>query len=431
MALLPALHVIPHVIPSVSPRPIPRALASLLTGALLITLATSCQAQAPDFSAWLEGLRQEATARGVSQGVLDAALGNVQPLPRVLELDRRQPEFTDTFLNYLDRRVTPERVEAGRKLLRTHGPLLNKIARKYGVPPHVLVAFWGLETHYGTVLGSHPVPAALATLAHYPRRAGFFRAQLLDALDILQAGHIEPQAMVGSWAGAMGHLQFMPATFQAHAVDQDGDGRKDLWNSLPDAFASGANYLHALGWKRGDTWGREVRLPVQFDWRQAALGQKKSLAQWPALGVTRADGKSLPRLKKMQGAILLPQGHAGPAFLVYDNFDAILTWNRSVNYALAVGLLADQLVGLPPLRHGLEADNRSIPREDALALQTHLSQLGFYSGPLDGVLGSGTKTAIRAYQHQAGLAADGYPSLTLLEHLRQAGAVPAPPTPGQ
>ncbi|MEW6678102.1 MAG: lytic murein transglycosylase [Pseudomonadota bacterium] len=407
-----------------------------LAWCLLLGLAPACQANTlalppahpvTEFPVWLDGLRQEALARGVSSELLDAALGNAAPIPRVLELDQRQPEFTDTFLNYLDRRVTEERVETGRKLLRQHAALLKQVYRRYGIPPHVLVAFWGLETHYGTVLGSHPVPAALATLAWDTRRAAFFRAQLLDALDILQAGHIAPEAMKGSWAGAMGHLQFMPSTFQAYAVDGDGDGRKDLWNSLPDAFGSGAHYLHKLGWKNGESWGREVHLPEGFDWSQAALGLKKPLAAWRALGVTRADGKPLPRMKKMSGSILLPQGHAGPAFLVYDNFDAILTWNRSVNYALAVGLLADQLVGLPPLRNGRDADNRPIPREEAQALQAQLNQLGLYSGPLDGVLGSGTKAAIRAYQRQAGLPPDGYPSLSLLEHMRQVPVTP--PTP--
>jgi membrane-bound lytic murein transglycosylase B len=337
----------------------------------------------------------------------------------VLELDQRQPEFTDTFLNYLDRRVTDARVDEGRRLLQTHAPLLKRVSRQYGIPANVLVAFWGLETHYGKFLGNYPVPAALATLAHDNRRASFFRTQLLDALDILQAGNVAPEAMVGSWAGAMGHVQFMPSTFRAYAMDGDGDGRKDLWGSLPDAFSSAANYLNELGWRGGEIWGREVRLPRDFDWSLAGPDVKKTVAAWRKLGITRADGKPLQKLGNITGAILLPQGHAGPAFLVYRNFDAILTWNRSINYALAVGHLADRLLGLPPLRNGRDADNRPIPRQDAQALQEALIQLGLDPGKPDGVLGSRTKAAIRGYQRQTGLPVDGHPSMDLLEHLRQ------------
>lgn len=399
---------------------------------MLVILSRGASADPPgDFPAWLEGVRREALARGVDQLILDAALGGVEPIPRVLELDQRQPEFTDTFLNYLDRRVTEQRVEEGRKQLRQHGRLLKRVSRQYGIPAHILVAFWGLETHYGKFLGPYPVPAALATLAYDNRRADFFRRQLLDALDILQAGHIAPQDMKGSWAGAMGHLQFMPSTFKAYAVDTDGDERKDVWNSLPDAFASAANYLNEMGWRSGETWGREVRLPRDFDWSLAGPEVKKTVAAWRALGVSRADGKPLPRLANISGAILLPQGLAGPAFLVYRNFDAILTWNHSVHYALAVGYLSDRLLGLPELRTGRDADNRPIPREDAQDLQEQLIRLGLYSGKADGVLGSGTKAAIRAYQARAGLPVDGHPSMALLEHLRQRATSQAEADPGQ
>jgi len=355
----------------------------------------------------------------VAPAILDAALGRLEPLPRVLELDRRQPEFSDTFLNYLDRRVTEERVAEGRRLLRKHARLLRQVSRQYGIPANVLVAFWGLETHYGQSMGGFPIPAALATLAHDSRRGTFFRSQLLDALDILQAGDITPHAMLGSWAGAMGHMQFMPGTYRRYAVDGDGDGRRDIWHSLADAFASAANYLNELGWRSGEIWGREVRLPEDFDWNLVSPEQRRSVAAWHRLGVTRADGGPLPPLSHISGSILLPQGHAGPAFLVYHNFTTILEWNRSIHYALAVGLLADRLAGLPPLRHGRDADNRPIPRQDALALQRALRQRGLYGGEVDGVLGSGTKAAIRDYQRQSGLVPDGNPSMGLLEHLRQ------------
>ena len=398
---------------------------------LLAALSLEAKAEPTgDFQTWLHGVRQEALGRGVSQPILDAALGGIEPIPKVLELDQRQPEFVDTFLNYLDRRVTPERVEEGRKLMRQHGKLLSRLSRKYDIPANMLVAFWGLETHYGKFLGSHPVPAALATLAYDDRRGEFFRRQLLDALDILQAGHIAPEDMKGSWAGAMGQLQFMPSTFQAYAVDGDGDGRKDLWNTLPDAFASAANYLHQLGWHGGERWGREVRLPRGFDWGLANLNTRKPVSAWRALGVTQANGKALPKAD-ISGAILLPQGHAGPAFLVYRNYDTILIWNRSYNYALAVGHLADRLIGQPELQTGRDADNRPIPREEAQTLQQQLILLGLYPGEADGMLGSRTKAAIRGYQRQAGLPVDGHPSMELLEHLRHTLASVAMPASGQ
>lgn len=422
-----------HPLSLVQEKPIsrrPPPLYRLVCLCLLGALAQAARGEtAPPFQSWLEGVRQEARARGVDQAILDAALGNVEPIPRVLELDQRQPEFTDTFLNYLDRRVTDARVEEGRKLLRQHGRVLQRVSHQYGIPANVLVAFWGLETHYGKFLGPYPVPAALATLAHDNRRAAFFRAQLLDALDILQAGDVAPEAMVGSWAGAMGQVQFMPSTFRAYAVDGDGDGRKDLWGSLADAFASAANYLNELGWRGGERWGREVRLPRDFDWSLAGPEGKKTVDAWRKLGVTQADGRPLAKLGNISGAILLPQGHAGPAFLVYRNFDAILTWNRSIHYALAVGHLSDRILGLPPLRHGRNADNHPIPREDAQAMQEQLIRLGLYTGQTDGVLGSRTKAAIRGYQRQAGLPVDGHPSLDLLEHLRQAVATSATASP--
>lgn len=396
--------------------------------ALLVCLLAALPAragQAGDFTAWLAALRQEALSRGVSAAVLDAALGDIQPLPKILELDQRQPEHQDTFLDYLERRVTPERVEQGRKLLHQHRKLLTRLSRRYHIPPSLLVAFWGLETQYGQDLGNYPVPAALATLAFDTRREGFFRAQLLAALDILQAGHVAPAQMTGSWAGAMGQMQFMPSTFQDYAVDADGDGRKDLWRSLPDAFASAAHYLHRLGWRERERWGREVRLPPRFDWRLAHPDTRKSATAWRALGVRQADGKPLPR-SALQGAIVLPQGHAGPAFLVYRNFSAILDWNRAVNYALAVGHLSDRLLWGRPLRTGAGADQRGLSRDELLELQRLLSQRGFEPGAVDGVPGAQTKTAIRRFQGQAGLPADGYPSLVLLERLRgEAGSPPA------
>jgi membrane-bound lytic murein transglycosylase B len=377
---------------------------------------------APDFSAWLAQFRQEALAQGISPATLDAALGNVQPLPQVLELDRRQPEFIDTFWNYLDKRISPQRLARGQAALIEHKALLDEVQARYGVPASVLVAFWGLETNYGAYLGDFPIPAALATLAFEPRRSAFFRSELLQSLRIIDAGHVAAADMKGSWAGAMGQVQFMPSTYLRHAVDGDGDGRKNLWTSLPDAFHSAAHFLSELGWQPGQLWGREVRLPAGFDWASARLSVKKPVNAWSRLGVTQADGSPLPD-SDLPGAIVLPQGYAGPAFLVYHNFDVIMGWNRSLKYALAVGHLSDRLLGQPALLGGRGADNRPLSREQVMEIQRLLAARGLDAGEADGLPGSQTRLAIRAWQKAAGLPADGYASPGLLEQL-QAAATP-------
>lgn len=417
------------------PRPSTHARLRLQTAALLCALALlAAPAWAaetpPDFQTWLDALRAEALGRGISPGTLDAALGGVQTLPEVIVLDQAQPEFEDSFLDYLDRRLTPQLVADGRRLLRQHARLLAKLQGRYGIPPSILVALWGMESGYGTNLGRFPVPAALTTLAYDPRRGAFFREQLLAALAILEAGHVRAADMKGSWAGAMGQMQFMPSTFLAHAVDADGDGRKDLWHSLPDALSSAANYLHRLGWRKTETWGREVRLPADFDWQLSGPDIEKPLSEWSALGVRQADGSPLPAAR-MSGAILLPQGHRGPAFLVYRNFQSMLAWNRSVRYALAVGLLADNLRGLPGLRNGRDAERMRLSRAETTQMQLRLASLGFDPGEADGVIGYQTRSAIRRFQKAAGMPADGYPSPALLDRLQAFTAPPAQPPEGE
>jgi membrane-bound lytic murein transglycosylase B len=395
-----------------------------LTGTLLLAATFAARAEAPlepGFVAWLEGVHDEARRRGISEQTWQAVLPAMRPIERVLELDQKQPEFVETFWNYLDTRVSDQRIANGEKLLHKHRALLKKIEARYDVPAPVLVAFWGLETHYGKVTGRFPVAGALATLAFDARRTHFFRNELLDALAILEAGHVKPTSMLGSWAGAMGQVQFMPSTFNRYAVDANGDGRKDIWGSLDDAFASAANYLRQSGWQPGQGWGRPVRLPSDFDWHLAGLGLKRPLSTWAALGVRPADGSEWPD-EPIEGTLLLPQGHAGPAFLVYGNFEVMLGWNRSVNYALAVGHLADRLRGENALSLGRDADNRRLTREQAIELQQRLTQLGFKVGETDGVIGSRTRAAIRAYQVSAQLPADGYPSLPLLEKLQAIAA---------
>lgn len=381
--------------------------------------------QTDRFRSWLAEFRREAAARGISQATLDSALADLQPLNQVLELDRRQPEFVDTFWNYLNTRVSPVRVASGRELLGWQQGLLSEVERRYAIPPRFLVALWGLESNYGSHLGQTPIVAALATLAFDTRRADFFRGELLAALRIIDQGHATPATLLGSWAGAMGHMQFIPSTFLRHAVDADGDGRKDLWASLPDAMHSAANYLRKAGWRTAEGWGQEVLLPPGFDLRQATLSNKRSLREWSALGVARADGGPLPDCD-LRGAVILPQGHRGPAFLVQHNFEVILDWNRSVNYALAVGHLADRLLGEPPLRTGAGADNRRLNREQAVQIQRALAALGYDPGAADGVPGSRTRAAIRTFQADQGLPADGHPSVDLLERLQAEAAARVP-----
>jgi membrane-bound lytic murein transglycosylase B len=385
---------------------------------LLLVSSLATAAEDARFQDWLQALRQEAMQQGISRQTVQAALADIQPIERVIELDRRQPEFTQTFLNYLNSRVTPQRIERGRQMLRKHRALLRQVYHKYHIPPRYLVAFWGLETNFGAYLGSFPVVGSLATLAFDERRSDFFRAQLFDALLILDQGHVGVGEMKGSWAGAIGNLQFLPSTFLKYSVDANGDGKKDVWKNLRDVFYSGGNYLQQLGWQPEQLWGREVRLPRDFDWRLARLAEKRSVSQWAAMGVTRADGRPLPKAD-LKGAIVLPQGNAGPAFLVYDNFEVILRWNRSINYGIAVGHLADRLIGLPPLRNGLNVDNRPLSREQVMQLQTALKAKGFYQDETDGIIGSRTRKAIRAYQNKVGLPADGHASWALMEQLQE------------
>lgn len=375
------------------------------------------------FESWLADLRTQALAEGVSQATLDRALAGLAPIERVVELDRRQPEFTLSFWRYLGNAVTETRIARGRALLEQHRDLLRRVEERYGVQPRFLVAFWGLETNFGETFGAFPVVGALATLAWDERRSDFFRQELLTALKVLDVGDISVAEMEGSWAGAMGHLQFMPSTFARYAVDADGDGRRDIWHSLPDVFASAANYLSSLGWKGDETWGREVRLPTGFDLANLSIATwpetVKPLADWAKLGLRRADGGPLP-LADMQAALILPAGSDGPAFLVYDNYRRILQWNRSVLYAVAIGHLADRLIDLPALSVTPPAAETRLSVREVKEMQALLSDLGFAAGEPDGKLGPMTRAAIQAFQRENAMPADAFASPTLLARLRRA-----------
>ena len=318
------------------------AAGAVIVGALLAGGAMAQEDGAESFAEWREGVRSEALGLGISAATFDAAFSGIEQIPRVIELDRSQPEVTITFDQYLERVVPDSRVNQGRELLAKHRALLEPIGREYGVPPRFIVALWGIETSFGNFLGGFPVIGALATLAHDGRRSAYFREELLNALRILEDGHITPDAMVGSWAGAMGQSQFMPSSFVRYAVDRDGDGKRDIWGTHADVFASAANYLAQAGWQAGETWGRQVQLPSGFDRDLTGLKVKKTLAEWQAMGLRRANGADLPHAA-MSGSVVLPGGEGGPAYLVYDNYRTIMRWNRSFYFATSVGLLADRI----------------------------------------------------------------------------------------
>lgn len=369
------------------------------------------------FESWLAAFRQEAAAQGISAATLDAALTGVTPMEKVLELDQRQPEFLQTFADYLDKRVTAARVARGQALLQEHAALLDAVEQKYGVPKSVLVSFWGLETNYGSYLGNHNIPASLATLAFDGRRSDFFRSQLLDALRIIDAGHVQALDMNGSWAGAMGQMQFMPSTYRAYAVDGDDDGRINLWQSVPDAMYSAAHYLKRAGWRTNEPVALEVRLPENFDWRYARMSNRLPVSEWTGRGVTQIDASALP-LVSGTAAIILPQGWQGPAFMVFDNFDVVMKWNRSVSYALAVAQLSRQLEGNSALvrRNG---DSTAVSLAQVKATQQSLNELGLDAGTPDGLIGPRTQMAIRLYQVMHDLPADGYLSPGVVAHIVQ------------
>lgn len=377
-------------------------------------------AGAADFETWKRDFAAEARAAGVSAVTVETVVPRLRQLPGLLPIDAKQPEFVKPVWAYLDATVSDARVERGRRLRAEHAALLDAIAAQSGVPAEIVVAIWGKETDFGGFTGRTPVYDALATLASTGRRQAFYRAELLAALRLVDRGVLPaaPQPS-GSWAGAMGQTQFMPGTWLRYAVDGDGDGRVDLYDSLPDALASTAAYLAASGWPAGQPWGWEVRLPEHFDWALAGEDRAQPLGAWAAAGVRRADGGALAG--GLDATLLVPTGRQGPVFLLTDGFRAILKYNASTSYALAVALLGDRIAGRP----GLVADwPRSQPLlsvAETRELQERLTARGYDSGTPDGMLGTRTRTAVRGYQQRAGLVPDGWPSAELLARLRAEG----------
>lgn len=419
------------------------------------------------FPVWLEGLKQSADAVGISDKTSVATINHVQFLPDIIELDRAQPEFISPFLTYYYQRVDALKIQEGRTLLATHGALLTQIEAQYGVPKTILVAFWGMETQYGSYMGNVDTLSALATLAYEGRRAEFFRSQLLDAMRMIDMGHANVDEFKGSWAGAFGNMQFMPTTFMLYAVDGDNDNKIDVLNSLPDAFASAANYLSQVGWRMGEPIMVEVQLPENFPWQYAQYTLKKSTEEWSQLGVRAlrietvtaetAATENAPQLKSKQAqlsikngkrpiqkaayqalknsvsdhvalaeelpsvggqaSIILPQGWIGPAFMVFDNFDVIMDWNRSVNYALSVAQLAKRLNQESRIIGGHLAEVGALSFEQMFELQNALKLRGFDAGTPDGFPGLKTQAAVRAYQLLMQLPADGYASPSIYDRI--------------
>lgn len=384
--------------------------------------AQAAETAAPraEFAAWLADVRVEAIAQGVSPATVDRAFAQIDYRPVVIERDRDQPEFVKTFWDYVGGAVTDRRVSDGRARYAEHRALLNQIEAEYGVPGNYVVAFWGLESAFGQVQGDHPVIDSIATRAFERRGSGAFRAQLIDALKILDEGRVPESRLIGSWAGAMGMPQFMPAAYRQFAVDYDRNGLADIWASPADTFASIANYLSGSGWTEGEKWGRRVALPAGFDYGQADLDIRRSLDQWAAMGVTMPDGSRLPSVPGMTASIVLPAGHEGPAYLVYDNFRTILRYNNATFYALAIGTMADAVAGAPVDIGQPPPGNRSLTTDDIEEIQVLLADLGYDAGPADGIPGSRTKSAIRAFQSERGMPADGHHSSNVLDALRQA-----------
>jgi len=370
-----------------------------------------------DFESWLANFRVEARAAGISAATVDRSLTRLRILPDVLKADGSQPEFVRPVWSYLDGALNDARINKGRDQLNVQRALLGGVSRDYGVPPETIVAIWAMESNFGGNIGSYNVVEALATLAWHGRRAAFAREQLLAALRIIDQGDAAPDRLIGSWAGAMGQTQFMPTTFAGHAVDRDGDGRRDLWTSLPDIFASTAGYLRDVGWKAGEPWGAEVVLPAGFDYEQAELTVRKPVAEWRRLGIRQAAG-TRPLSDQADASVLLPAGHRGAAFLVLNNFRSILRYNNSSSYGLAVAFLSDRIAGLPGIQAGWPREERSLTRDERFELQRLLAGRGHAAGTPDGIIGANTRGAIRAFQKSQNLPADGFASSTLLDRLR-------------
>lgn len=374
---------------------------------------TATEVSYANFQQWLRDFRQYASEQGISEATLSNALDGVRYRERVIELDGYQPEFVRPIWEYLDTAVSSTRINNGLEKLAEHRETAQQMQQRYGVPAEIIVAIWGIESNYGSNFGDFSTLESLATLAYDGRRRDFARGELLAALRIIDQGDIAADEMKGSWAGAMGHTQFIPSSFEAYAVDGDGDGRRDIWGSIPDVMASTANYLDRAGWQANQPWGVEVRLPEGFDYAQT---ERRSSDEWRSQGV-RAQQGELPNFDS--AAIVIPAGADGPAFLVGANFRVILRYNNATSYALAVATLGDAIAGRDGIQQGWPRDKAPLTRDDVQELQRALNRIGYPVGGADGVMGPNTREGLRNFQRDQGVIPDGFATQELLEQLRQ------------
>jgi lytic murein transglycosylase len=386
----------------------------------LVVLASPAAQAAPcrtsgSYDAWLAGLEREAVAQGISQRAIAAAAPALTYDQHIVNIDRGQRVFTKTFLEFSGRMAAAYRIQRGQALIKANAPTFARIEQQYGVPAPVIVSFWALESDFGANMGNYHSLSAIASLAYDCRRGDKFRAQLLDALRLIDRGDLAADEMIGSWAGELGQTQMMPSEYFKYAVDYDGNGRRDLIHSVPDVLASTANYLLGLGWKRGEPWLSEVRVPANMPWAQADLSISLPRAKWAGYGVTLADGRPLTA-DNLPASLLLPMGRLGPAFLAYQNFQVYLQWNNSLVYSTTAAYLATRIAGAPALIRGTPPP--ALPFKDVKDMQAMLARAGYDVGTVDGFLGLKTRQAVKAMQAKYGLPADSYPTAELLAHMR-------------
>jgi lytic murein transglycosylase len=389
----------------------------LLMGLVISTVARAdvpCRTSG-SYESWLAGFEREAATQGISQRAIAEAAPYLTYDQRIVNIDRGQRVFTQTFLQFSDRMAAAYRIQRGEALIKQNAGVFARIEHDYGVPAPVIVSFWGLESDFGANMGKYPTLSSIASLAYDCRRAERFRGQLFDALRLIDRGDLVPSEMIGSWAGELGQTQMMPTEYFKYAVDYDGRGKRDLIHDVPDVLGSTAHYLVGLGWKRGEPWLTEVHVPARLPWDQADLDIKLPRKKWAALGVTLADGRPLPE-DNLPASLLLPMGRSGPAFLVYANFDVYLQWNNSLVYSTTAAYLATRIAGAPPLHRGNPPP--ALPFEQVKELQTLLSRDGYDVGKIDGFLGLKSRQAVKATQIKFGLPADSYPTEELLARLR-------------
>jgi lytic murein transglycosylase len=392
--------------------------ATLLISAAIWSGAASAAAPcrtSGSYEAWLAAFEREAVSSGVSQRTVSAVAPYLTYDQRIVNIDRGQRVFTQTFLEFSDRMAAAYRIQTGAAKIKTYANVFSRIEQQYGVPAPVIVAFWALESDFGANMGKEHSLSALASLAYDCRRADRFRADLLDALRLVDRGDLTPEEMIGSWAGELGQTQMTPSIYYQYGVDYDGDGKRNLLRSAPDVLASTANYLAGLGWKRGEPWLTEVRVPQNLPWDQADLSVQLPRSKWASLGVTLPDGRALPA-DSLPASLLLPMGRFGPAFLVYANFQVYLQWNNSLVYSTTAAYLATRIAGAPALHRGTPPPALSF--NDAKELQTLLTHAGYDVGTIDGFLGQKTRQAVRTVQIKYGMPADSYPTAELLARLR-------------